>query len=193
MAINYTKIGWDTSKYVNPTNMNQMDNGIKAACDGVDDINSKYLPKTGGTIFNSNSAFPLVIKAAAASSFLEFQNNSGSLLGRIGIYGTTGMPTFVDAQSNVKEIALKEDFGPFNSSSILRFNTILYRNAAGARVFNYTVPTTKTPTIVAILDEGSDTDIKSNFTISNSAGTIYLYTWSNAYDGHVLHITFKCE
>ena len=50
MAINYTKIGWDTTKYVNPTNMNNMDNGIKAACDGVDDINSKYLPKAGGTM-----------------------------------------------------------------------------------------------------------------------------------------------
>lgn len=38
MAINYSKIDWDTTKYVNPTNMNQMDNGIKNACDGVDDI-----------------------------------------------------------------------------------------------------------------------------------------------------------
>jgi len=38
MAINYTKVGWDTSKYVNPTNMNKMDDGIKAACDGVDEL-----------------------------------------------------------------------------------------------------------------------------------------------------------
>jgi len=36
--INYSKVGWDTTKYVNPTNMNQMDNGIKAACDGVDTL-----------------------------------------------------------------------------------------------------------------------------------------------------------
>lgn len=36
MPINYNPVGWDTTKYVNPTNMNQMDNGIKAACDGVD-------------------------------------------------------------------------------------------------------------------------------------------------------------
>lgn len=40
MAINYTKVGWDTSKYVNPTNMNKMDNGIKAACDGVDALDT---------------------------------------------------------------------------------------------------------------------------------------------------------
>ena len=36
MSIDYEKIGWDTSKYINPTDMNHMDDGIKAACDGVD-------------------------------------------------------------------------------------------------------------------------------------------------------------
>ena len=48
MAIEYERVNWDTTKYVNPTNMNQMDAGIKAACDGVDEngtqitaINSK--------------------------------------------------------------------------------------------------------------------------------------------------------
>lgn len=40
MAINYSKVGWDTTKYVNPSNMNQMDNGIKSACDGVDELNN---------------------------------------------------------------------------------------------------------------------------------------------------------
>ena len=46
--INYQQVGWDTTKYFNPTNMNQMDNGIKAACDKSDangtaiaDVNSK--------------------------------------------------------------------------------------------------------------------------------------------------------
>lgn len=39
MAINYEPVGWDTTKYVNPTNMNHMDDGIKAACDGVDAAN----------------------------------------------------------------------------------------------------------------------------------------------------------
>lgn len=39
MAINYSKINWDTNKFVNPSNMNQMDDGIKAACDGVDAVN----------------------------------------------------------------------------------------------------------------------------------------------------------
>lgn len=40
MAINYSKVGWDTTKYVNPTNMNHMDDGIKAAADGVDALNA---------------------------------------------------------------------------------------------------------------------------------------------------------
>ena len=46
--INYQQIGWDTTKYFNPTNMNHMDDGIKAACDKSDaneaaiaDVNSK--------------------------------------------------------------------------------------------------------------------------------------------------------
>lgn len=41
MAINYKPVGWDTTKYVNPSNMNQMDDGIKAACDGVDALNAE--------------------------------------------------------------------------------------------------------------------------------------------------------
>ena len=38
MPINYKPVVWDTTKYVNPTNMNQMDNGIKAACDAADEL-----------------------------------------------------------------------------------------------------------------------------------------------------------
>ena len=34
--INYQQVGWDTTKYFNPTNMNHMDDGIKAACDKAD-------------------------------------------------------------------------------------------------------------------------------------------------------------
>lgn len=39
MAIDYKPVGWSTADYINPSNMNQMDNGIKAACDGVDALN----------------------------------------------------------------------------------------------------------------------------------------------------------
>ena len=51
MAINYEQVGWDTTKHFNPTNMNHMDGGIKAACDKVDkhdseiaEINSNLTP-----------------------------------------------------------------------------------------------------------------------------------------------------
>lgn len=50
MAINYEPVGWDTTKYFNPTNMNHMDGGIKSACDKADanevaiaDVNSKLI------------------------------------------------------------------------------------------------------------------------------------------------------
>ncbi len=39
MAINYKPMGWDSTKFINPSNMNHMDEGIKAACDGVDALN----------------------------------------------------------------------------------------------------------------------------------------------------------
>lgn len=51
MAINYTPVGWDISDYVNPTNMNQMDSGIKAACDGVDKL-EKDIANTNSNLSN---------------------------------------------------------------------------------------------------------------------------------------------
>ena len=52
MEINYEPVGWDTTKYFNPTNMNHMDDGIKAACDKADaneaaiaDVNSNLTTK----------------------------------------------------------------------------------------------------------------------------------------------------
>ena len=58
MAISYEEVGWDPSKYFGPTNMNHMDDGIKAACDGVDklttDIGTADLSKIGdGTVMGA--------------------------------------------------------------------------------------------------------------------------------------------
>lgn len=41
MAINYTKTTWnnDTAPALNATNLNNMETGIEAACNGVDQIN----------------------------------------------------------------------------------------------------------------------------------------------------------
>lgn len=49
MAINYSRVNWDTTKYVNPTNMNQMDKGIKDACDGVDNLGTEFDTVIGDT------------------------------------------------------------------------------------------------------------------------------------------------
>lgn len=117
MAINYTKIGWDTSKYINPTNMNRMDDGIKAACDGVDDINSKYYPKTGGNItgyakISHNGAVNEVLylnntNTAVDSTYMAFEQD-GTNIGYIGVKASTNKPVFKLAGGADKEIALKE-------------------------------------------------------------------------------------
>lgn len=48
MAINYSLVGWDPTKKFGPTNMNHMDDALKAACDSVDVLNvlrTKYSSK----------------------------------------------------------------------------------------------------------------------------------------------------
>ena len=68
MAINYEPVGWDTTKHFNPTNMNHMDGGIKAACDKVDkhdseiaEINSN-LNVISGVITSNYSDNPIIYK-----------------------------------------------------------------------------------------------------------------------------------
>lgn len=51
MAIEYERVNWDTTKFVNPTNMNTMDAGIKAACDGVDQ-NSTAISEVNSNLTN---------------------------------------------------------------------------------------------------------------------------------------------
>ena len=41
MSIDYQKYGFNTTTFINPTNMNWLDDGIKAACDGVDKLDDK--------------------------------------------------------------------------------------------------------------------------------------------------------
>ncbi len=41
MSIDYQKYGFNTTTFINPTNMNWLDDGIKAACDGVDELGNK--------------------------------------------------------------------------------------------------------------------------------------------------------
>lgn len=55
MAINYNKVGWDTTKYFNPSNMNHMDDGIKAACDKAD-ANESAISSVSDRVTNNEKA-----------------------------------------------------------------------------------------------------------------------------------------
>lgn len=82
MAINYNKVGWNTTSYVNPTNMNQMDNGIKAACDGVDAIDetigdTSTLPSPSDDICTNISEVNSNLAPTKFTAFQYFVNQSG--------------------------------------------------------------------------------------------------------------------
>ena len=91
MAINYEPVGWDTTKYFNPTNMNHMDDGIKAACDKSDaneaaiaDVNNKLgntdISAIGdGTVTGGLDALNSNLGLINKKTFLwEISSNQGS-------------------------------------------------------------------------------------------------------------------
>jgi len=47
MAINYNKKTWNADSYINPSSMNNIENGLKQACDGVDNIANGSQPIEG--------------------------------------------------------------------------------------------------------------------------------------------------
>ena len=97
MEINYEPVGWDTTKYFNPTNMNHMDDGIKAACDKADaneaaisEANSKLGNTdisaigdgtvTGGlNALNSNLSDVVTIITATLNSLTVAANGYGNM------------------------------------------------------------------------------------------------------------------
>lgn len=105
MAINYTKIGWDTSKYVNPTNMNQMDDGIKAACDGVDGISGNYMKLSGGlqvlTRTDTGSSTAFAIKSALPECLTEFIDGNNAGLGYFGVKASK-TPVYIPFGSSIR-------------------------------------------------------------------------------------------
>lgn len=54
-------------------------------------IIGKYLPLTGGTIYNSNVATPLYIKGATTSAFIGFQDKDAKTMGFIGMSGENSL------------------------------------------------------------------------------------------------------
>lgn len=119
MPINYEPVGWDTTKFVNPTNMNQMDNGIKAACDGVDalteevaDVNESltivYDAPSGYTI---NQLLSMIASYVPVASTRLFR---GSIAGSGGHY--SGFMT------KINDVAITGHMVLNNPQSSYRFN-----------------------------------------------------------------------
>lgn len=111
MAINYTPVGWDTNKYLNPTNMKHMDeDGIKAACDGVDAIGTNYIKASDSgaqvvTNTSTDSILPLVVQGDSAdNSIIQFRGKNGATFGSIG--SQANKPIFRNTSGVNKEIAL---------------------------------------------------------------------------------------
>lgn len=135
MAINYTKIGWDTTKYVNPTSMNQMDDGIKAACDGVDGISANYIKANNNVLqkialsTSGAGGTVLQLQGRATATWIQFLNASGTSLGYIGV-DSNNKPAFYDTASH--EIVLKEvssaSSAPFSMYKFGRMATLIMQS-----------------------------------------------------------------
>lgn len=107
MAINYEPVGWDTTKHFNPTNMNHMDGGIKAACDNVDKHDSEIAEINS----NLNTCF----------------KNSRIKYGNQGIVGFS---------TTMKSITINFDT-PFGSVPIVLISPITIQYEGGDNLFQY--------------------------------------------------------
>lgn len=108
MAINYTKVGWDTSKYVNPTNMNQMDDGIKAACDAIDSEVVKLTASSAQTIKSAAAGqTALAISSGSTANVLLRFDSGNTTLGFLGVSAGSNKPVFYD--NSAHEIALADN------------------------------------------------------------------------------------
>lgn len=144
MAINYTKIGWDTSKYVNPTNMNQMDDGIKAACDAIDSevlkLTNDALPTIANTASGANAAISL--KSNNVRSVADYRDQNGTALGMMG-FDSNKKPTIYDVPANAwKEIALADNVIAKSSTLQTITNTNTGQYVAAMVKSSYAIPQT---------------------------------------------------
>lgn len=92
MAINYEQVVWDTNKYVNPTRMNHMDDGIKAACDKVDEHDQKIETinsNLSSQIATENILFDdITISANTPKEITKIASKDGYYpIGILGVYG----------------------------------------------------------------------------------------------------------
>ena len=100
MAINYEQVGWDTTKYFNPSNMNHMDDGIKAACDKAD-ANEAAIADVNNKLGNTD------ISAIGDGTVTGGLNALNSNLDKLVIYARTVFLTAEDGR-----IQIQTDYKP---------------------------------------------------------------------------------
>lgn len=83
MAINYERVNWDTTSYVNPHNMNQMDEGIEAACNAADENSSAI------TAINSKLQHIVKIQRAVSQNTTETFDFTNHIPSNAKIIGCT--------------------------------------------------------------------------------------------------------
>lgn len=99
MAINYQRVNWDTTMYVNPENMNQMDEGIENACNGVDNLNASVDERIGDMSTLPHPDDDLSSNISAINSTIGKYNGKPVIYKAINAGGTqgatfdTGLPT----------------------------------------------------------------------------------------------------
>lgn len=124
MAINYTPVGWDISDYVNPTNMNQMDSGIKAACDGVDKLEKD--------IANTNSNLSKIQHGTAVTS-----NNGSALVTLPTPYADTNYTVICTLQytdASVRKALASAYIRTTNTFSVYAIDSETSANIEGAKI-----------------------------------------------------------
>jgi len=145
MAINYTEVGWDTSKYVNPTNMNKMDDGIKAACDGVDALNASQITISNGYVVGSSNVSVTIPTLTPTTISSITVPSSGLWLVQAHIYlpetsdtkgvGLRRFWLYINDNSVPNNrIDILAPTGQYNAFSGVQVNNI-FRLAAGATVY----------------------------------------------------------
>lgn len=89
MAINYEEVRWDTTKYFNPSNMNHMDGGIKAACDKADanEAAISYVNSNLNNKLDKSGSDPLRVNRDTATLVESFNDAAIVITGNVPAIG----------------------------------------------------------------------------------------------------------
>lgn len=135
MAINYEKVGWDTTKYFNPTNMNHMDDGIKAACDKADANEAAISEVNSNLLYRGVYSGQIFIPANGYNNAIIGRDELGINNNNYIIYANVHQQYFESANTANINIEIGYVIAGDNSTINLSF----YNNTTSDRVFAYQV------------------------------------------------------